>query len=183
MRCFAHTINISAKAVLRQFDIPKKRDGEELDEVGRALADLAEGLDLEEHMEQETQEMANGNEDDKPLEAWDDFHGGLTREEVRQLDVSVQPMRSMLVKLRKLAFALKNSTTKLLPAWYNTLTSLRLPHRMMPRDVTTHWNSTFDMLVFVIQYRLAIDLMTATRNLGLRKHELVSTEWVVTTEL
>lgn len=29
--CFAHTISISAKAVLRQFDIPKKGDGEVLD--------------------------------------------------------------------------------------------------------------------------------------------------------
>ncbi|KAH8987625.1 hypothetical protein EDB92DRAFT_1801297, partial [Lactarius akahatsu] len=85
-------------------------------------------------------------------------------------------------KLRKLAFALENSTTKLLPAWYKTLVSLNLPRRMMPRDVATRWNSTYDMLEFAIQYRPAIDLMTAVRE-ELRKYKLVSEEWRIAKEL
>jgi hypothetical protein len=54
---------------------------------------------------------------------------------------------------------------------------------MMPRDVSTRWNSTFDMLEFAIQYRVAIDAMTAIREFDLRKYELVPTEWDTATEL
>ena len=64
---------------------------------------------------------------------------------------------------------MKNSTTILLPEWYRTLKSLRLAERIMPRDVSTRWNSTYDMLEFSIKYRPAIDTMTAARDLDLRK--------------
>jgi hypothetical protein len=54
---------------------------------------------------------------------------------------------------------------------------------MMPRDVSTRWNSTFDMLDFAIRYRVAIDAMTAVRHFDLRKYELVPAEWAIATEL
>lgn len=54
---------------------------------------------------------------------------------------------------------------------------------MMPRDVSTRWNSTFDMLDFALKYRPAIDTMTATRELNLRKYELVAEEWKIAGEL
>jgi len=53
----------------------------------------------------------------------------------------------------------------------------------MPRGVATCWNSTFDMLDFAVQYRVAIDAMTAVREFDLRKHELVSAEWDIAAEL
>ena len=53
----------------------------------------------------------------------------------------------------------------------------------MPRDVSTRWNSTFDMLEFAIQYRPAIDAMTAAHNFSLRQYELVSAEWKMASEL
>jgi len=86
-------------------------------------------------------------------------------------------------KLQKLAFDLKNSPTILLPAWYKILAIHRLSPRMMPRDVSTRWNSTFDMLEFAIQYRAAIDAITAARDFGLRQCELVHAEWKVAGEL
>ena len=54
---------------------------------------------------------------------------------------------------------------------------------MMPCDVSTHWNSTYDMLSFTLDYRVAIDTMTAMRNLDLRKYELSSPEWDIAKEL
>lgn len=54
---------------------------------------------------------------------------------------------------------------------------------MMVRDVTTCWNSTYDMLDFAIQYRPAIDAMTAIHDLDLRKYELVALEWKIAAEL
>jgi len=53
----------------------------------------------------------------------------------------------------------------------------------MVRDVTTRWNSTYDMLEFAIQYHPAIDAMTAIRDLDLRKYELVALEWKIAAEL
>ena len=54
---------------------------------------------------------------------------------------------------------------------------------MMPRDVSTRWNSTFDMLEFAIRYRVAIDAMTAAREFDLRKYELAPGEWKIAVEL
>lgn len=53
----------------------------------------------------------------------------------------------------------------------------------MLRDVSTRWNSTYDMLEFATRYRLAIDSMTATRDMDLRKYELVPEEWKIAGEL
>ena len=39
------------------------------------------------------------------------------------------------------------------------------------------------MLDFAIQYRVAIDAMTAVRDFDLRKYELVSSEWGIAKEL
>ena len=60
---------------------------------------------------------------------------------------------------------------------------LGLSVRMMPRDVSTRWNSTFDMLDFALNYRLAIDSITSTRELNLRKYELQDNEWAVAENL
>jgi hypothetical protein len=89
----------------------------------------------------------------------------------------------MLTQLRKIAFALKNSMTILLPKWYQTLAAHNLPQHMMPRDVSTCWNSTYDMLNFAVTYHPAINTMTAARDLGLGNYELDGTEWKLAGEL
>ena len=88
-----------------------------------------------------------------------------------------------MVKLRKFLFTLKNSTTILLPAWDKLLSTYGLPPCMMPQDISTRWNSTFDMLKFAIRYRVAIDAMTAVREYDLRKYEMGSVEWNIAKEL
>jgi hypothetical protein len=54
---------------------------------------------------------------------------------------------------------------------------------MMPWDVLTWWNSTFDMLEFTIQYCVAINAMTAVWEFNLHKYELAPTEWNTAVEL
>lgn len=98
-RCFAHTLSISAKAILKQFDIPKGKDDEVLDVAAQAFAELAEELDIEEQSTLDEQEMEDEEEDDRPLDAWIDFREELTREERMVLDASIQPVRSTLIKV------------------------------------------------------------------------------------
>jgi len=98
-RCFAHTINIAAKAILKQFDVPKAKPGTVLDEASQALSALAKEVDSEECTEQEAWEADDEDEDDRPLDRWVDLREGLTAEEVSELDESTQPVQSTLVKV------------------------------------------------------------------------------------
>lgn len=80
-------------------------------------------------------------------------------------------------QLRKLAYAMKNSTTIILPKWFSILEDLKLIKHMMPRDVATRWNSTFDMLDFAIQYQATLQAITCNLDLDLRQYELDRDEW------
>ena len=78
---------------------------------------------------------------------------------------------------------MKNSSTIVLPEWNLKLKELELDIRMMPHDVSTRWNSTYDMLDFAISYCSAIDTMTANRGLNLCKFELDNQEWIAAEKL
>jgi hypothetical protein len=86
-------------------------------------------------------------------------------------------------QLRKLAFAIKNSTTILLPQWFAVLQELKVAEQMMPRDVRTRWNSTFDMLDFAVEHHTAIDTITADRDMKLRQYELSEDDWNMARQL
>jgi hypothetical protein len=201
-RCFAHTVSISAKSIIQQFDTPKYKSGEVDDGAAEALAALYKDLEVEEREERKEEEhQRNDDEDeDEPLLMWEEYGEALTEEQRKEHDASIQPVQSMLVKviisypnpmitnqclpyLRKISFAVKNSTIILLPKWYQTLTAHGLPHRIIPRDVATRWNSTFDMLDFAVKYCPAINTMTAARDLGLRNYELHQVEWKIAEDL
>jgi hypothetical protein len=53
----------------------------------------------------------------------------------------------------------------------------------MPRDVATHWNSTYDMLNFAVDYRKAIEHVTLDLKNDLRKYKLTDIEWQIAVEL
>ena len=74
-------------------------------------------------------------------------------------------------------FAIKNSSTLILPRWYALLDELKLDERIMPRDVSTRWNSTYDMLKIALDYCIALDAITGERDMKLQKYELKYTEW------
>ncbi|KAJ7256383.1 hypothetical protein C8J57DRAFT_957632, partial [Mycena rebaudengoi] len=54
---------------------------------------------------------------------------------------------------------------------------------LMLRDGSTRWNSMYDMLVFVLQYRKAVDSLTGDRKLDLRIYEMEDAEWLVVQQL
>jgi hypothetical protein len=63
-------------------------------------------------------------------------------------------------------------TTLVLPAWKRTCLTYKLPEQLILRYVSTRWNSTFDILLFAVKYRGAVDAITAEKSLKLRKFEL-----------
>lgn len=86
-------------------------------------------------------------------------------------------------QLRKLAYAVKNSTTIVLPRWFQILEELRLTLRMIPRNVSTRWNSTYDMLTFILEHKSAITRLTSEQEMKLRKYELDKKEWELIDQL
>jgi len=150
--------------------------------------DLEGGFDLEEDDKE--------NEDDE--DGLGDERDGMSEEDVAELEESLVPIRLMLTKvshfklssklsntvqLCALANAIKNSSTIILPQWLAKLEELGLHVRMMPPDISTHWNSTFDLLNFTIDYRAAIDTVTSNCDFNLRKHELADEEWAIAVNL
>ncbi|KAF8811030.1 hypothetical protein BYT27DRAFT_7008351, partial [Phlegmacium glaucopus] len=153
-----------AKTAIRVFDVSEVGKDEILDKATAELLELAKNIDIE---DLETQ-AAGLNDDGEGGQAdstdgWIDERLELSDVEREELDNSVLPVRLLLVKLRKLSYAIINSTTLLLPKWFLTLKDLKL----CKENVSTRWNSTYDMLKFAINYRKAIDRLTGDKNLGL----------------
>ena len=54
---------------------------------------------------------------------------------------------------------------------------------MMPRDVSTRWNSTFDMVQFAIEYHEPLNDLTGCWAMKLRDYELTEEEWKIAEQL
>lgn len=209
-RCFTHILNLVARCIMRQFDVPKNSKQADntngVEDMADALAELENELDDE-----------NGGvvEDDRESDD-DSLDGreGMTEEEIAELEESVRPVRQVLNKvsillprhhshhrvlrrflsqLRKAAHAIKNSTTHILPEWFAILDRLAeaaeaegqkpLSRRMMPRDIVTRWNYTYEMLSFAYIYRDAYNELTSNRDMKMRDYELEDSEWDIVKQL
>lgn len=53
----------------------------------------------------------------------------------------------------------------------------------MPWDVVTRWNSMFDMLVFALEYRTAVDDIAGNKTANLQQYELTDEEWQIAEQL
>ena len=54
---------------------------------------------------------------------------------------------------------------------------------MMPHDVATCWNLTFDMLDFAVEHITAINTITADHDMKLRQYELTKNDWGIAHQL
>ena len=89
----------------------------------------------------------------------------------------------MFTQLRKTTFAIKHSSTIILPQWWTMLQDCGLHPQMMPRDVLTRWNSTYNMLKFVVEYQEALDAITGDQTMKLRQYELDEEDCEIATKL
>jgi len=193
--CFLHITNLVAKLLMWLFD-PKKKDlGDiELAELETELEEEDATMIAETSGEVDGQAVENDN-----AEGWVDEVEALSDVERRQLQASIRPIRlavgkvsentylrqavNCLEQLRKLAFKVVHSTTIVLPAWREICRDLELEPCLIPRDVSTRWNSCCDMVDVGVDYRDAVDGVTQRRDLGLRAFELSDHEWEVLGEL
>jgi hypothetical protein len=96
-RCFTHVLNLAAKSIIRQYDLPKAQADVAMDEAAKELANLAADLELEEILTRGKEDAGGENDDDD--DGWVDENAMLTDEERTELDVTVKPVRLMLVKV------------------------------------------------------------------------------------
>ena len=54
---------------------------------------------------------------------------------------------------------------------------------MIPCDVSTCWNLTYDMLKFAAKYHAALNVITTDLDMNLHQFEWSKKEWGMTTEL
>ncbi|KAF8071972.1 hypothetical protein FPV67DRAFT_1412160, partial [Lyophyllum atratum] len=121
------------------FDVPKKKADEALEQAEKDLLRLAKDIELE---DAETRATAEGDLEDDDIDGWVDEVALLTKEEAEKLSESVRPVRLVLVKIRKITFKIVHSTTILLPEWRRVVAAdPELTDRLIPRDVSTRWNS------------------------------------------
>lgn len=92
-RCFAHVLNLVVKSIIRQFDLPGSQRADILDDATRELSRLAENVELEDELDDGTDEEPDN------IEGWIDERLSMTEEELDTLDKSVQPVRALLTKV------------------------------------------------------------------------------------
>ena len=64
-----------------------------------------------------------------------------------------------------------------------TLEELKLHERMMPRDIMTCWNSTYNMLEIDIEYCEELEAMTGNQKMKMRQYKLTEEDWNIATQL
>jgi len=106
IRCFLHIINLVAKLILKQFDVPKKREDEDLDDAEQELRDLAGDLELKEWQTAEAMDKQQINRDtglgaemDNDIDGWVDKMLLLSPAEQARVKEDIRPVKLVLVKV------------------------------------------------------------------------------------
>ena len=102
VRCFAHILNLAAKAILKQFEVPKAKAGEALSDVEQVLADLMKDVDLTDDWSSGLGNIGDSlDEVDDNNDGEFDVRAGLSAEEIAQLDSDILPLKQCLAKVRE----------------------------------------------------------------------------------
>ncbi|GBE82246.1 hypothetical protein SCP_0406300 [Sparassis crispa] len=180
VRCFNHTLQLSAKSLLKPFNAALAKLSDLQDDTPDDLPDLLgpdddgdddDDDDVENAGMEFTDEEEIYKEVDGLAELDDDAREALLNE--------TADVQATLTKIHQLAFAIIHSSTIALPAWCEMCQHYKLRVRIIPRDVVTRWSSTYDMLSFAIRYRQPINAITADKVLKLRKYELDMDDWQI----
>jgi hypothetical protein len=98
-RCFAHVLNLVVKSIMRQFDLPKSKSDEILNDGTKELLELAGNIEFEEYELSRDGEDGVAGEDDN-VEGWIDERTSMDENDLNELEKSVEPVRVLLTKVR-----------------------------------------------------------------------------------
>ncbi|PIL30443.1 hypothetical protein GSI_07142 [Ganoderma sinense ZZ0214-1] len=194
IRCFLHILNIvDGKNLVCLFDTrvqKKKGDGKEEDDL--EIAELVVAAGAEDAPDEDAVEGKGAEEDEEQeydpdvvLDGEEEVHaiGEMTAAEKAEFTLAVHPVKLLLAKIRMFTSKVVNSSTILLPAWKEAIALHGLLERLIPRNVRTRWNSTYNMLAMVLEYHLPYKQMCERTDNGLRGYKLLDEEWGVATQL
>ena len=171
--CFNHTIQLSVKGLLKPF---YSAGSIETDDPG-----------VDDDDEEEEEDSIGALDDNEREELINNTEAVCTMLNKVCLLASVISLSlhscSLLLYICKLSFAIVHSTTIALPAWHEACATHSLHVRLIPRDVKTQWNSTYDMLNVAMEYRKVINDITANKSLKLQQYELNDEGWDIIRDL
>jgi hypothetical protein len=98
-RCILHIVNLIAKMLLKQFEVPKKDVDTALNAAEQELLELAAGADMEELVTVVERGLGN-NEDVDDMDGWVNKLNLLSDDGNEKLCQSIQPVKLVLVKVR-----------------------------------------------------------------------------------
>lgn len=134
-RCFAHILNLVAKSIIQQFDVPKAQFDKVFDKANAALTELAGDIDSEEQVMAENSDKKDDDEEEN-TDDWVNERDTMAAEQLAAIDESVRPVKMMLVKVRCVVqYTRRNVTTVTTHQYSPRLLScarLHLPSKIHP---------------------------------------------------
>lgn len=104
-RCFLHILNLTAKSILRQFEVQKKKsnEGQEDDDIDNDALTLLKAVtsEIEDDLPDEHPEEGDDECDDDDDDGLVDERQGMSEEEIVELEADLVPVRLMLAKVRE----------------------------------------------------------------------------------
>ncbi|KAF5331299.1 hypothetical protein D9758_018118 [Tetrapyrgos nigripes] len=110
-----------------------------------------------------------------------DMMEGMSPVEKEELQQQIVPVQQVIVKT---SYKIINSPTGLLPEWRRILHEEKQPQTVIPRDVTTRWNSSCDMIEYCIKKKKYYRAITSEDlENGLQQYALTKREWKLAEQL
>jgi hypothetical protein len=100
-RCFTHILNLVAKSIMKQFDLPKAKEGEALDAAAEALANMAGDIEMEEKLIEG--DFTSDDDMDDDNDGLADVREEMSEVEIAALDESLKPVQLALVKVSSIS--------------------------------------------------------------------------------
>ena len=106
-RCFLHILNLTAKSILHQFEIPPKKksgndngDNDSKVPINKAMSELmALSTEIENDQDMAVDDLEDSDDGDDNKEGFVDEHQDLSAEQITELEEDVKPVCLMLTKV------------------------------------------------------------------------------------